>query len=431
MTTLPRWLLSLSLLTCLVLPTTTFATNGYFLIGFGSKSRGMGGVGIGLAQQGQTAAVNPAGLVDIKTRFDADVALFVPERWAACCLAPEGVKSGANTFLIPSMGAAYKFNRKISMGFAAVGAGANTRYEKNFFFDDPTLPGGQADTSGTVLGINLIQMIMAPGVAYNINKQHAIGASLQIGVQTFRGSGMGDAFRPFSQSPNLLTENGNDWSYGAGIRLGYRGKFFKKKLTIGTTYASKVYMTKFDKYAGLFAEEGKFDIPENYGIGLAYKPNKKLTLALDYVRINYSDIASVGNASLPISSDPANTVDKLGNADGPGFEWDDMDVFKIGMAYDLNEKWTVRAGFNYGETPINENDSLEFNVLAPAVSEKHYTIGGTYKISKKSEINFVYQHSPKNKLSTVISGTTQLPYSGLVEADMFINIYEIGYSYRL
>lgn len=411
-------------------PLVANATNGYFLIGHGIKSRGMGGAGIALAQQGQTAAVNPAGLIDVGTRIDLDAAVFKPDRRSACCLSPDGVVSGANYFFIPSAGAAYKFNRKVSLGFAAVGAGASTRFEQNFFFDDPTLPGPQADESGTVLGINLIQMIMAPGAAYKINNQHSIGAALQIGVQTFRGSGMGDAFERFSLHPNHMTEQGNDWSYGAGLRLGWRSHFFNEKFTLGATYATRTYMTEFDKYKGLFAEEGDFDIPENYGVGLAYKPTEKLTLAFDYVRINYNDIASVGNPSLPISSDPNNTVDKLGHPDGPGFEWENQDVFKFGAAYDLNEKWTLRAGFNYGETPIQENDSLEFNVLAPATVEKHYTVGGTYRLDRNQEINFAYQHGEKNKLKTTIASDTQLPFSGPVEAELRINIWELGYAYH-
>lgn len=427
---LKRCILQFSLTILALIPFTANATNGYFLIGHGIKSRGMGGVGIALAQQGQTAAVNPAGLVDVGTRLEFDGAIFKPDRRSACCLAPGGVVSGANYFFIPSAGAAYKFNRKISMGFAAVGAGASTRFEQNFFFDDPTLPGPQADESGTVLGINLIQLIMAPGVAYKINKQNSIGAALQIGVQTFRGSGMGDAFTRFSLHPGQLTENGNDWSYGAGIRVGWRGMYLKKKLFLGATYASRTYMTEFDKYKGLFAEEGDFDIPENYGIGIAYKPTDKLTLAFDYMRINYNDIASVGNPSLPISSDPLNTADKLGSPTGPGFEWDNQDVFKFGIAYDLNEQWTLRTGFNYGETPIQENDSLEFNVLAPATTEKHVTIGGTYKLDKNQEVSFAYQHGFKNKLQTVIANTTQLPFSGPVETELRINIVELGYAYH-
>jgi long-chain fatty acid transport protein len=415
---------------CSLLPLSAFATNGYFLIGYGTKSRGMGGVGIALAQQGEAAAVNPAGIVDLGTRFDVDAALFKPERRSACCLSPDGVVSGSNLFLIPGMGAAYQFNRKISVGLALGGAGANTRFNQNFFFDDPTLPGPQADKSGTSLGVNLIQSIVAVAVAYNITNTQSIGIAPQFAVQTFRGYGMGDAFTRFSLYPDNLTEKGNDWSYGAGIRLGWRGKYFNKKVTLGATYASKTYMTKFKKYKGLFADGGGFDIPENYGVGLAYEPTNKLTLAFDYERINYSDITSIGNPSLPISSDPNNTANKLGAPTGPGFEWSNQNVYKIGLAYDLNEKWTVRAGYNYGKTPIHENDSLEFNVLAPATVEKHYTVGGTYRVDNNQEINFAYQHGQKNTLKTTINSDTQLPFSGPVETELRINTFELGYAYH-
>ena len=54
-------------------------------------------------------------------------------------------------------------------------------------------------------------------------------------------------------------------------------------------------MTKFGKYEDLFAEQGSFDIPENWTIGLAFKATKKLTIAADFQKIYYSDIASVAN----------------------------------------------------------------------------------------------------------------------------------------
>ena len=43
-----------------VIPSAAVATNGYFLIGFGAKSRAMGGVGVAYAQDGLAAAANPA-----------------------------------------------------------------------------------------------------------------------------------------------------------------------------------------------------------------------------------------------------------------------------------------------------------------------------------------------------------------------------------
>jgi len=407
------------------------ATNGYFLIGYGTQSRGMGGVGIALPQQGEAAAVNPAGLVDLGTRIDIDAALFLPRRRSACCVSPGGVNSGSNVFLIPSMGGAFKFNRRMSLGMSVVGAGANTRFNQNFFFDDPTLPGPQADTTSGSLGVNLIQMIMAPGVAYKIDRHHAVGASLQIGVQQFRAYGLLNAFSSLSQDPENLTNRGNDYGYGAGVRFGWRSQFFDKRLALGATYASRTYMTKFDKYKGLFADDGGFDIPENFGLGIAIKPIKSLTIAFDWQKILYSDIPAVGNSSLPISADPNNTKDKLGNADGPGFEWNDQNVYKVGIAYDWSRSLTLRAGYNFGATPIQENESLEFNVLAPATTEQHFTVGATYRVGKAHEWSFAYQHAKRNKLESNVGINAGLPFSGPVETELYINTVEVGYSFKL
>ena len=57
--------------------------------------------------------------------------------------------------------------------------------------------------------------------------------------------------------------------------------------------SGKPEMGKFDKYSGLFAEQGDFDIPMNFSLGIALTPNSQWTIAADYQRIYYSQIASV------------------------------------------------------------------------------------------------------------------------------------------
>ena len=61
-------------------------------------------------------------------------------------------------------------------------------------------------------------------------------------------------------------------------------------LRLGAAYKSRVYMTKFDRYAGLFAEQGGFDIPDSFNIGLSWAINKSLTTAFDVEHIRYSEI---------------------------------------------------------------------------------------------------------------------------------------------
>ncbi len=423
MNAIVRRLLTAASLVGLIAPATVFATNGMYLIGFGAKSRAMGGAAIAMAEDSMIAAVNPAGVLYTGMRADVGAMLFIPRRRAACCLAPNGEVSGANLFLIPNMGMGMKFNRKMSMGFAFVGAGGgSTRYSSNLF--DPVDDGS--------LGVNLMQGIMSPSVAYRITKNQSVGASLLIGIQTFRAYGLGP-FKRFSAYPDKVTNNGNDWSYGAGVRFGWQGHFFRDRINVGAVYSSQIYMTKFDKYKGLFANEGEFNAPENWGIGLALKPTDKLTFAVDVTQTFYSDLKAVGNRALPISvalNSPAN----MGRSSGPGFGWKDQTVYKFGIQYEWNPKWTLRAGFNYGRSPIRDGNGaaeLEFNLLATATTEKHYTAGVTYTLNRQMELSFAGMFAPKNTQSGYIPSGTGLPFEDQsVTIGMKQTAFEVSFAYN-
>lgn len=418
-----RWALTVAVISSLALPSISQATNGYFLIGYGSNSRAMGGVGVALGQDGLAAAANPAAMADVDVstmRVDIAGELFIPRRAAAhnSSLLPADSVSGANLFLIPAMGGLFKFDRKLTVGMAVIGAGLGTRYDQscdnrpagsdgNFFnYNCANL---SENLAGDTLGVSLMQMQMLPSAAYKINDTHTVGASLAIAVQTFRAYGLG-AFAElgFSAGQDKVTNEGNDWAYGGGIRLGWLGKFFDEKLSLGANYSSRVYMTKFEKYENLFARQGEFDIPENFAIGMAYHPNDQWTLAFDVQHIRFSSIDSVGNlgpvpsggsaAFFPEYCQPDTNVCTTGNNLGLGFGWDDVTAYKLGVRYKHNSKWTFRAGLNYGETPI-QSDQILFNLLAPAVVEKHATLGVTYSPTQNIEWSFNYMHAFKETLT--------------------------------
>lgn len=454
-------LLSLLSISFLLVPTISYATNGYFLIGYGAKSRGMGGVGVAYAQDAIAAAANPAAMSDVKIRgamrIDFGVELFNPPRslfHSTDTLSSTGIvneESGSNEFLIPSFGAIYKFNRKITMGMAFVGNGANTRY-------DQTVPGiptcVNGNTTGGVgsylfnfncnadsntVGANLLQAQMLPSVAYKVNKNHAIGASLAIGIQSFRAYGLG-AFEDLGFAGVGATKtsgNGNDWSYGMGVRVGWLGKFFKKKLSVGANYASRVYMTEFDEYAQLFAEQGDFDIPEHYSIGIAYKLTPKLTFAADVQQINYSDVASIGNPGPvdPIDLNPLcpgiDTPEcKLGGNLGMGFGWGDSTAYKIGINYDYNKEWSFRAGYNHGDAVIKPGEVL-FNILAPATVEDHATVGVSYRPSRNIELSANYMHAFENTIEGTTAFTNLAPGQNNAALSMYIHSFGVSFAYKM
>ena len=425
---LVRSLLSASIAAAFAVPMAAHATNGYFLPGYGAAATGMGGAGVAFAQDSISAATNPAGIVDVGSRADLGFGIFNPVRSAAVGTAAganfaafNGYSDSSNRFyMMPSAGMTMAWDDNLSFGIALVGnGGMNTSYRENFF--DP----GNGTASKT-LGVDLMQMLVPITAAYKVDEHNAIGASLVLGAQRFAARGL-QAFSLVTSDSKHLTNNGHDFAQGAGVRLGWRGKFLDDKVTLGATYASKVYMSKFGKYSGLFAEGGSFDVPANYALGIAVKATPAMTVAFDVERILYSGVPSVHNPG-PAKTIPGiapNSPYRLGLPDGMGFGWTDQTVYKLGFAYQYNPKWVLRAGYNYGATPIPGNQVI-FNTLAPATVERHYTVGFTYSLNKSNDLTFAYLQAASNTQSAC----NLTPLVSCATIKMHQNDLELAYSWK-
>lgn len=371
------------------------ATNGYFPIGYGVKNEGMGGVGIALPQDSLAAAVNPAGMVLVGDRADIGLTWFRPNRDATIAgnrlpgpLAPapfttpgtsmDGVYSGngRSNFLVPDLGYNKMVRSDMSLGISVYGnGGMNTQYNTNPF----AAMGGQG-----AAGVNLAQLFVSPTWSMKVNENNTVGIALNLVYQMFSAQGL----QPFagggnSVAPTAVTNQGTDTSTGVGIRLGWNGKV-SDAVSLGATYQPKTKMSKFSKYAGLFADQGSFDIPANYGVGVAVKTSQQTVVGFDVERIMYAGVTSIGNSSLI----PA----QFGSTNGPGFGWQNMTVFKLGAAYAYDSGLTLRAGFNHNTQQIGTQDAW-VNILAPGVVQNHLTLGMTKKLENKAELTVGYVHA--------------------------------------
>lgn len=402
-----------------------FATNGYFSHGYGMKAKGMAGVGIAMPQDGLAAATNPAGITEIGDRLDVGVDYFMPRRGAEITGNGFGLDGsyngdGMKNFLVPELGYNKKLGWDMAVGVAVYGnGGMNTQYKNSPFATGPFFGAGQNPG-----GINLEQLFVAPTFAMKINKNHSIGASLIYGFQRFGASGL-QAFGLFGFSSDAasLTNNGYAHSDGWGLRLGWNGKV-SDTITLGATYATKMKMDKFDKYKGLFAEQGGFDIPENYGFGIAVKATPKLTVAADIQQINYGKIKSVSN---PVGCLFIGAC-RLGDSNGAGFGWRDMTVYKLGLSYEHSKDLTFRAGYSVNRQPIPSAETF-FNILAPGVIENHLTLGGTWTLANKSELTVSYMHG----FSKSVNGSGSIPAAlgnGNANIKMHQNSIGVGYGIK-
>ncbi len=402
----------------LLTPSVAFATNGYFGHGYGTKNKGLAGGGVAAPQDAMIAATNPAGMVHVGERMDLGLAIFSPSPrgytatapggGATFPLAPQTVESDSDYFVIPHFAYNWSLNPNNSVGLTVYGnGGMNTDYSAtaNVF------GAGEA-------GVNLEQLFLNASYSVKVSPNNSLGVSAILAYQRFEAKGL-QGFSAFSSDSANLTNNGTDTSTGYGFKFGWLGEV-TKGLSLAASYQTKMEMSEFDKYRGLFAEQGDFDIPATWTVGLAWDIKPKNTLTFDVQQIMYSDVAAIANPLLPNLQ-----TSQLGNNDGAGFGWEDMTIYKLGYQFATSENWTWRVGYSHGEQPIPNSEVL-FNILAPAVMEDHFTFGFTRSIGKDSEFNFAAMYAPKNE----VTGPNPLGDGQQVTLEMTQYELEASYSWK-
>ncbi len=399
-----------------------FATDGYFSDGYGMTAKGMGGAATAMATDSLGGANNPASMVWVGDRFDVGLDLFSPRRSIERSGSQAGLNgsadSGSNLFYIPEFGYNKMLGWDMSAGVSVYGnGGMNTNYSGGQIAGGAgtVCPGFNGANPGAAsynmlcgtgnLGMNLVQLIVAPTFAMKVNKANSLGVSLLLGYQKFAATGL-DGFMGFTPSPqtfgtnNNLTNRGYDNSHGYGLRLGWMGKV-SDTTTLGASYTSKMKMSKFDKYKDLFPSQGYFDMPESLALGVAFKATPAVTIAADYQRINYSGINSIANPSTNVgNASPLTgyTVGSLGCDTCRGFGWSSVNVIKLGAEYQYSPNLVLRAGYNHTDNPIQARD-VTFNMIAPGVVQDHLTMGFTYNLTKDSELTMAYMHAFNNSVT--------------------------------
>lgn len=412
---------SLCLLTLLLAGMPVLATDGYFSMGYGTASKGMGGVGAALPLDSLTAATNPAGMVFVGRQANLGLAWFHPNRDFTVNGAPSGapgtfplapgkVESGSSSFLCPSGGVNWLWSPRASLGIAVYGnGGMNTDYPASVF-------------GGGSTGVNLTQLFVAPTWSYKLDDRQSIGVSAVLAYQQFSAKGL-QMFGAmgFSSDPSALSDRGTDSSTGYGARIGYFAQP-SPLFSLGLSYQTRTRMGDLKKYQGLFAGHGAFDVPSNYTAGVALHPTKALTVALDVERIRYSEIPSIADPMLPNLM-----AAKLGDGGGAGFGWKDITAVKFGIQVQATRDLALRAGYNHCGQPIPASEML-FNILAPGVVQDHLTVGATLAVTQASSVSF----SLMRAFSQSVTGSNPLEAPGAETVTLRMDEWdlELGYAYR-
>jgi long-chain fatty acid transport protein len=343
----------------------------------GARSLGMGGAYLGFSDDATAAYTNPAGLTVLGTkelfvevrasRFDTP---FVNADAAGAPFQDrsESSASGASyaAFVYPGEGWSIGVYRNVELDF-----------ENEFSKARPiSVPGLTIFRADSRIKAKIVNYGLSGG--YQVNDQLSLGASvvhslLDVDSFTLRETGVGTF--------NTQFERGDDEAWTATLGLLYR---FDDRLSLGAAYrrgadfdldvftgagtfrsATDITFNSFNPRRG----EGAFDVPHQFGVGVAYRVTEQFALGFDAHYIDYNRL----------SNDPlAATFDNRN-------EFDSGTELRLGGEYVFatENPVTVRAGvwrnpdhaFTFRGTPAN-NDQLADQVLFPrGDDELHVSVG--------------------------------------------------------
>lgn len=372
------------------------------------KTTGMAATGIAYPQDAEAGAFNPAGMVDVGDRFDVGFSVARESR---------KTRVHGNLAPIPGINGKFDANHKAKYAFngdfginkmlgcnASIGLVVyNRNYNKTKYHRPLPLFGT------TKAGLEYVHETISPTFAIKLWCKHNFGISLNYMVQRIWVQGLQNfANALFSKHPAHLTNHRYSWSQGVSFTLGYRCQV-TNCLSVGVTYQPKTYMSKFKKYRGFLAGNGRLNIPQKIGGGVAWRFLPCATVAFDVEYINWKRVKALHR---PLQHNLV--AHKLGSHNGSGFGFRDQWYYRIGIDYDVTSWLTVRAGFRHANTPIKRSQTA-VNALTVDTIEDFLTLGATACLNPCNEFSFFYAHGFNYK----VRGKHSIPANfGFGEADL-------------
>ena len=342
----------------------------------GAKASGMGTVFVGMANDPSAIMHNPAGLTQVKgTNMYSGVTAVIPSTEYKS-LSGASEETNFKVFFPPHIYISSDLNMEnmvVGLGvFSPFGIGGRywskrglTRY---------------LSTESTISTISVNptlawQVTPKLSVGLGVYYLHSLNTAEKMVDQSMFGAGDGK----FS-----LDADGGEWGYNLGILV---TPF--EKLSLGFAFRSKVSVDQegdaelkniapalqpsFGGSKYKTDVDTTVDLPEIVSFGIAYRPTTKLTLGFDVEWVKFSRF---DQQTLDFKHEvpAANFSDILIDLD-----WDDQWLFKIGLEYYLNEKFALRTGYSFVETPVPEHTLSPAN---PDADSHNFSIGFGYKTGK-------------------------------------------------
>lgn len=365
------------------------------------SARGMalgGGAGGGMvarADDPSAVAYNPAGITQIPgTAMQMGLAVSMLNFDLTRYDNGKTVSSSDQAWPIPHFYLTHQLNDKWWFGI-----GTFTRYGLGSQFPDNWAAPGKEETynpissmpwlkvpaSSGLKSVTLLSSTINPNIAYKINDIWSVSAGVsytwgylslnqQYNIDGSRynlGVGQADA--------RIHSENGYAFGYNFGLHARFNDQW-----SAGLTYRASEDMTfkgqtrfRFSGYGNIMAgmkdqmrtcnADGKLSIPDVITLGVMYKPLPNLSFEGDVAYTVWSRFRNL-------------TINMHDNNTPQFFEqknWRDTWAFTFGVEYAPIDWMTLRAGFTYETSPLQDVNYYDY--LVPSNGRNYYTLGAGFK----------------------------------------------------
>jgi len=387
--------------------------------------------GLGSAFSGSTTSIddastvyfNPAGMTKLSgPQMNAGVHLLIPSADLTNTgstfdfngPAPGGIgpivgNDGGNPYSptpVPNLFVAYPIVQdQVWAGLAInVPFGLANEYDTGWF--------GRYDSTETELTTINIQ----PSIAVKATNWLSIGAGVDI--QRADATLKSAISNVVSEGESKLT--GDDWSYGYNIGLQIKPV---ESTEIGLHYRSAIKHTLEGRISVQGLSASNFDIPGTADLnlpdiasfGIAHQATDKLRLMAEanwFGWNNFQEIHAKNTAGGTVS----NVVQNYQTT------W----AFSVGGEYDVNDKWTVRAGYQHDATPTTD---LYRTSRTPDGDRNWFSGGATYKINPKLDLDLAATYIDISKEKINLSRNSGLANIS-ANTEGSVGIVAVGLTYK-
>ncbi|TXH72298.1 MAG: porin, partial [Lysobacteraceae bacterium] len=150
-------------------------------------------------------------------------------------------------------------------------------------------------------------------------------------------------------------------------------------------------------------------------VSMSYQFNDSLALMGDFSMTDWHSVQAVtidfDNPFQPNSSEE--------------FDWSDTRFWSVGAEYKLSEKFTLRGGYAYDETPTTFHTRT---TRLPDEDRRWFSLGLTWNMSDNVEINAAYTRIQPDKPKIGVSDSTRHVLFGEYSSD--VNLFGVSGQYR-